>query len=68
MEKLVQIYTAKFNQKLTVDAKLRGVGGIREEAALKANINATFGIGHEPVYSGQVAQLIRPRGQVLPED
>lgn len=55
MERLVLIYTAKFNQKLIVDAKLRGVGGIREEAALKANINATFGIGHERVYGGQIA-------------
>ena len=34
-------------QKLTSEAKLRGKGGVREENALKANINATFGTGGE---------------------
>ena len=48
--------------------KHRGVGGIREEATLKANINATFGLGHERVYSGQHGQLLRPGGQPLSED
>ena len=44
---LVQTYSDKMAQKLTSEAKLRGKGGVREENALKANINATFGTGAE---------------------
>ena len=48
--RLMVLYREKFEEKLKSEAKLRGNGGIREEAALKANIYATFGSCSEDIY------------------
>lgn len=43
---------------------MRGKGGLREEAALVSNINATFGLSHEEA----LRRFIRPGAQALSDD
>ena len=54
----------KFEQKIKSEAKLQGTGGVREEATLAGNINATFGLSHEDAYR----RFIRPGAQALAND
>ena len=56
LKQLIALHRDKYSQKVQSDAKLRGKGGVREEAVLMANINSTFALSNREAF----LRMLRP--------